>query len=125
MVAVIVQLIRYRHPRWYAAASGLEDADSIKIDFIKDLLWDAEVVLDEKEWGKGRFLDVICQWILCVHPNRVIAGKDLNCLTEKYMFGVHIPYETTYGHLVRSETRSSYVSEVEALAASPGLMPVT
>lgn len=53
-------LDHYRPPRWYAAASGVEDTDSIEIDFVKDLLWNTEVVLDEKEWSKRWFrLDVI------------------------------------------------------------------
>lgn len=75
----MVPLAHNRLPRWYAAASGLEDTSSMEIDFVKDLLWNAEVVLDEKEWGEGWSLDVI--WILCVHTNGAIAGKDLDCTT--------------------------------------------
>lgn len=48
----MVPLAHDRRLRWYAAASGFEDINSVEIDFVKDLLWDTEVVLDEKEWGK-------------------------------------------------------------------------
>lgn len=39
----------------------------------------------------------------------------------KHMLSVYFLYDSTHRHLVRSETRSSYVSEVEA---AKGLMPV-
>ena len=79
---VRVPLDPYRRPRRQAATSRLEDTSSMEIECVQDLLWNAEVTLDEKEWGKRWFRvrrDVI--WILCVRPDGAITRKDLNCLT--------------------------------------------
>lgn len=78
-VEVMVPLDLHCRPRWYAAPSGLEDTDSIKINVVKYLLRNTKIVLDEKEWRKGWFRFDVFR-ILCVNPDGTIARKDLNRL---------------------------------------------